>query len=408
MSAGGRVNMAPDAFFHFRHLFFHAFHQFKLGARPVEVVAVLFRFKVNVPFQIVCQEADAGFQRDEQAGKGEVGNFQRRDEVPDGVQIAPDDGFKHGHAQEGFVQVLFIFRRGGSHGAHHVSEVVQDAAGHYCVQVNDADGLVRFPVQHHIVDFSVVMDDSDGQLSLFLKVQKDVHVMLAAADEFQLPPAGVQPPVGVFGGCFFQSVKASAGMVEERNGFMDVLRIHIAQKLLEGAEGAGGFISLAWVFRHVKRMGAFNAVVAAPETGTGDFQVFAAAPGGVQVQRLAEGSLQHPEHFPADVVGHLLHIVHHVPGALEDGVIDALEDVAVRGAVCLPVGGPEGHVDMAAVDGVAMEEFSGNGEGVTQGGNLFLKGIGMENGGQRHGRKRKQTPGACGKAPGAEGMVKGC
>ena len=75
-----------DAFFHFRHLLFHAFHQLELGARPVQVVALPFRFKVDVPFQVVRQEADAGFQRDEQPGKGECGDFLRCDEVFDGVR----------------------------------------------------------------------------------------------------------------------------------------------------------------------------------------------------------------------------------------------------------------------------------------------------------------------------------
>ena len=178
---------------------------------------------------------------------------------------------------------------------------------------------------------------------------------------------------------------------------MDVLRVHVAQELLEGAEGAGGLIRLARMFRHVKRVCAFNAVVAAPEAGTGDFQVLAASTGGVQVQRLAEGRFQHPEHLPADVVGYLFHVVHDVPGARENGVIHALEDVAVRGAVHFPVGGPEGHVDMAAVDGVAMEEFSGDGEGVAQGGNLFLEGISMENGGQWHERGRERLPAHAGK-----------
>ena len=178
-------------------------------------------------------------------------------------------------------------------------------------------------------------------------------------------------------------------MVEERNGFMDVLRIHVTQELLESAESAGCFVSLAGMVRHVERVGVFYAVVAAPEAGTGNFQIFAAAPRGVQVQRLAEGRFQHPEHFPADVVGHLFHVVHDIPGAWEHGIVHALEDVAAGGAVRLPVGGPEGHVDMAAVNDVAMEEFSCDGECVAQGGHLLLKGGSVENGRQGHGELRK-------------------
>ena len=50
---------------------------------------------------------------------------------------------------------------------------------------------------------------------------------------------------------------------------------------------------------------------------------------------------------------------------------------------------PEGHVDMAAVNDVAMEEFSCDGECVAQGGHLLLKGGSVENGGQGHGELRK-------------------
>lgn len=134
-------------------------------------------------------------------------------------------------------------------------------------------------------------------------------------------------------------------------------------------------------------MGVLNAVVTAPETGTGKLQVLAAAAGRIQVQRLAEGRFQHPEHLPADMVGHLFHVVHYVPGAAEDGIIHALENIAVRGSVRLAVGGAESHVDVAAVDGVTVEEFPGNSECVAQGGHLFLQGMGVENGGQRHGKK---------------------
>lgn len=78
--------------------------------------------------------------------------------------------------------------------------------------------------------------------------------------------------------------------------------------------------------------------------------------------------------------------MHHVPGALEHGVIHPLKDVAVRGTVLPAVGGPESQVDVPAVDGVAMEEFPGDGECVTECGDLFLYGMGMEDGGQGHGK----------------------
>ena len=352
----------------------------------MQIVPVFFRLEINVSFQIVRQEADAGFQRDQFAGEGKQGNFQRSDKIFGGFQIAFHDRLEHGHAHEGLFKVFLVLRRRGGHCAHHVSEVVKNAAGHHRIQVNDAYGPVRFRIQHDIVDFRVVVHDSDGEFPLFLEIQEKVHFPFTFPDEFQLLPAGGQTAGGILPRRFHQAVEPLAGVVEKGNGFMDVLRIHVAQKLLKGPEGFGGFIGLARVFRHIARVGIFDAVVAAPVSRPVEFQVFAPSAGGIQVQRLAEGSFQHPEHFPPNVVGHLFHIMHHIPGAWEYGVIHPLENVAVRGAALPAVGCPERQVDVAAVNRVAMDKFPGNGECVTEGGNLFLHGMGMEDGGQGHGK----------------------
>ena len=64
--------------------------------------------------------------------------------------------------------------------------------------------------RHHIVDYRVVVDESDGERPPFLEIQQHVHITFTAADEVQLLAAGIQPSVGVCCRGFFQMVKAPA------------------------------------------------------------------------------------------------------------------------------------------------------------------------------------------------------
>ena len=56
-------------------LAFDGAYQLELTAGAVKVVTVAVGFEVNVPFQIVGQEAGADFQSDACTGKGQVFQF---------------------------------------------------------------------------------------------------------------------------------------------------------------------------------------------------------------------------------------------------------------------------------------------------------------------------------------------
>lgn len=197
-----------------------------------------------------------------------------------GGQIPFHNGLEHRHAHAHLVQVFLIFFRRRGNGAHHVAEVVQHKAGHDRIQVNDADGVVRILVQHDVVDFGVVMGDAGGKHAAGLEVQQTVHVLLARLDEVQFRKAGGKAFLRILRRHFHQAVEAVPGVVESGNGFHDVVRIHVADQVLEGAECKSGLVRLAGVFHHVVGMRACQVIVAAPDAVAGNVDVVAAARAG--------------------------------------------------------------------------------------------------------------------------------
>ncbi len=126
-------------------------------------------------------------------------------------------------------------------------------------------------------------------------------------------------------------------------------------------------------------MGVFYAVVAAPEAGTGEFPGICGRPARSTGSASGGRAFSAPGAFSSGCGWLPFHVVHDILGAWEHGIVHALEDVAAGGAVRLPAGGPEGHVDMAAVNDVAMEEFSpAMAKCVAQGGHLLLNGGSVE------------------------------
>lgn len=169
---------------------------------------------------------------------------------------------------------------GGGDGAYHVPEVVQDKSGHDRIQVNDTDGMVRVFIQHDVVDLGVVVSDAGGKNAAGLKVQQAVHVLLAGLDEVQFRKAGGKTLLRIPGRHFHQAVEAVPRVVEAGNGFHDVVRVHVADQILEGAERESGLVGLAGVFHYVVRVCAGQIVVAAPDAVAGDVDVVAAARAG--------------------------------------------------------------------------------------------------------------------------------
>ena len=90
---------------------------------------------------------------------------------------------------------------------------------------------------------------------------------------------------------FHEAVVAIPGVMKAGNGFHNVVRIHVADQVLERSEGETGLIGLARVFHYVVRMRAGQIVVAAPDAVSGDVYVVAPAARRVEIQRLR--SLSH-------------------------------------------------------------------------------------------------------------------
>ena len=174
-------------------------------------------------------------------------------------------------------------------------------------------------------------------------------------------------------------------MVESGNGFHDVVRIHVADQVLEGSECKSGLVRLAGVFHHVVGMRACQVIVAAPDAVAGNVDVVAAAACRIEVEGLPGRVLQAAQDFPVDVPRDFLHIAHDGSGVLEDIVVDALEDVGVFRPVAFAVGGLVSGVDVAAGDFLAGDEFPFNGEEVSNSGDTAQELVGVCRCGKRSG-----------------------
>ena len=152
-------------------------------------------------------------------------------------------------------------------------------------------------------------------------------------------------------------------------GFHNVVRIHVADQVLERSEGETGLIGLARVFHYVVSMRAGQVVVTAPDSVSGDVYVVAAAARRVKIEGLTGGVFHAAQYFPVDVTGNFFHVAHNGPGVLEDVVVDALQNVGVFRSVAFAVGGLVGGVDVAAGYFLAGDEFPFNGEKVSNSGN---------------------------------------
>ena len=81
------VHDLADAGLHFLHAGIHVGHQLQLGSGAGEIVPFAFRLEINIPFEVIRQEADARFQCDQQTGKRQQIRLLRRDESAGGAEV---------------------------------------------------------------------------------------------------------------------------------------------------------------------------------------------------------------------------------------------------------------------------------------------------------------------------------
>ena len=209
------------------------------------------------------------------------------------------------------------------------------------------------------------MGDALGQQAAGEPIQQPVdHGFVAAAPiERLLDQASPSGPV--FLRRQHEGIVAAAGVMEVRNGIREAGEGQVGQKVLETAEGFGGFLGEGGAVDVAVGFGSFHVKIGAPMVAIGVLMPPAA------IAARDEG--QHPAvdiggpglvQLVRDMRGHPVDVFHHEVGAGENGVVDALEDVAHRRAGLID---PDlvGVIDMAVTAGRMTDvvtrhpEFSG-------------------------------------------------
>ena len=65
---------------------FHVLDEFELVAAAVEVVAIPVGFEIEIPFEVIGEEAEAGFEGHELGGEGEEIYFGGGEEITGCIQ----------------------------------------------------------------------------------------------------------------------------------------------------------------------------------------------------------------------------------------------------------------------------------------------------------------------------------
>ena len=74
-----------------------------------------------------------------------------------GVEIALQERLVHVELQPDLIQILLILCGGVGAETDAVAEIIERQAGHYGVEVYNADAFIRLVVKHDVVELCVVM-----------------------------------------------------------------------------------------------------------------------------------------------------------------------------------------------------------------------------------------------------------
>ena len=110
-------------------------------AGAIEILRTTMHAEVLIPFQVIGQEAHASLQGNQDAGvdqQVELHLVQNRSRL---LQETRSQGLKHRGVRTYLIQIALVLGGRAQHSAHHVAEVIERAAWHDRVEVDDADRL---------------------------------------------------------------------------------------------------------------------------------------------------------------------------------------------------------------------------------------------------------------------------
>ena len=166
-------------------------------------------------------------------------------------------------------EVAFVF--GGCVGprAHGVAKVIEGQAGHDSIQVDDADTLPGFVVDHDVVEFGIVVGDALGQNACLQIVDQDGGIGCSLLDEADLGLHGVGAVHCVPLNRLDKGFEAFRRVVKVSDGFVELLCRKVADHPLEISKGLGRAVDLLQAAGDLVGLGALDKEGGAPILAAG-------------------------------------------------------------------------------------------------------------------------------------------
>jgi len=353
------LSLAGDPVHQLRHLLFVLLDggsQFELVSGAHEIVFRILDFVIGVSVEIIAQEAEALFEGDQPAAEGEVIDLGGIKKSPGHREVAPSEGREHTHLHPDQGQVGLVLSCGAGGAAHHVAEIVEGAARHDSVEVDDAEGLAAGIIEEDVIELGVVVGDAFGHGALAHEIDQYGCDAAALQGEIDLLPAVRGASGAILLHRPFEIGKAESSVVKIGDGLVQPAARQIDEGLLEAGKGGSGEEGLLRRLDDVAGVGALDEEGEAP-----------AAPLRIDVAIAAAACRQVLQYPAVDLIGPALRqfqalvlrdpqdVLHQPVRVFENGGVDALQHIA---APALPGGIVEavGVIDVTGAEGGATAE----------------------------------------------------
>ena len=215
------VIVRADDFQHLIENLFHLSHQCELGAGAVEVVIRAGNMEIMVALQIVGQETDAAFQRHEPCTPCKALFFCHAHGCPGSGEIPFGEHFVQMQVKMDFALVRFVLSAVVGTGADGIAEVVGRKSRHHGVEVNDTDAFASGFIEQNIVDFGIIMGDTQRDLTSGQLIQQNVAVLFPCMDKSNLRRNGFGSTQCIGCKSFFKVCVTVGRIVKTGNGFVE-------------------------------------------------------------------------------------------------------------------------------------------------------------------------------------------
>ena len=221
---------------HLIEYIFHLSYQRELGAGTVEVVVRVGNMEIMVALQIVGQETDTAFQCHELSTPSKTLFFSCVHGGTSSGKIAFGKHFIQMQVKVDFALVRFILGAVVGTGADGITEIISRKTQHHGVEVNDTDAFASGFIKQNIIDFGIIMGDTQRDLTSGQLIQQNVAVLFPCMDKSNLRRNGFGSTQCIGCKSFFKVCVTVGRIVKTGNGFVEGRSRIIGQLVLELAQ----------------------------------------------------------------------------------------------------------------------------------------------------------------------------